>query len=378
MRIGIITWFTGPNYGTNLQAIALQYYLRKQSYEVCIVNCEVDSEYSKNRKTLIERIEFFPEKWAQKFARRVFFKKLIAVRNKKLAASIRRNCVLTRRCNTERDLVETFNSFDLLISGSDQIWNPNWYHRFYYADYDGVKTRRISYAPSMGVTKILDEVEPEIKRSVSKFDVVSVRELNSVELLKPYTKYKPVVVVDPTLLLNSDDWASIFPPTGKAPKEDYVFGFFIEGNFDHLHATKTFADQHKLKYVFIPYSGMSYYQTGERHADAGLEDLLELIRNARYIITDSFHITVFSIIHRKQFYSFMRYRDNPATCTNSRIQNLLRMTGLESRGLKFGTRTIKNLPDIDYAPHVEMLQREIEKSKRFLETSIRGEYEGEM
>ena len=74
----------------------------------------------------------------------------------------------------------------------------------------------------------------------------------------------------------------------------------------------------------------------------------------------------------------MRYRDNPTTCTNSRIQNLLRMTGLESRGLKFGTRTIKNLPDIDYAPHVEMLQREIEKSKRFLETSIRGEYEGEM
>lgn len=149
MRIGIITWFTGPNYGTNLQVIALQYYLRKQDYEVCIVNCEVDSEYSKNRKTLIERIEFFPEKWAQKFARRVFFKKPIAVRNKKLAASIRRNCVLTRRCNTERDLVETFNSFDLLISGSDQIWNPNWYHRFYYADYDGVKTRRISYAPSI-------------------------------------------------------------------------------------------------------------------------------------------------------------------------------------------------------------------------------------
>ena len=96
MRIGIITWFTGPNYGTNLQVIALQYYLRKQDYEVCIVNCEVDSEYSKNRKTLIERIEFFPEKWAQKFARRVFFKKPIAVRNKKLAASIRRNCVLTQ------------------------------------------------------------------------------------------------------------------------------------------------------------------------------------------------------------------------------------------------------------------------------------------
>ena len=226
MKIGIITWFTGPNYGTNLQAIALQYYLRKQRYAVELVNCEVESAYNKNRRTLIEKIEFFPEKWAEKFARRVFFKSEKAIRDEKLAKTIHKNCILTRRCDAEKDLVEVFNSFDLLISGSDQIWNPNWYHRFYYADYEGVTTRRISYAPSMGVTKILDEVEPEIKRSVSKFEAVSVREENAVSLLEPYSKYKPAVVVDPTLLLDSNDWASILPPTGVAPKSDYVFGFF--------------------------------------------------------------------------------------------------------------------------------------------------------
>lgn len=193
-----------------------------------------------------------------------------------------------------------------------------------------------------------------------------------------YSKYKPVVAVDPTLLLDSNDWASILPPTGAAPKSDYVLGFFIEGNFDHLHATKKFAKQKKMKYVFVPYSGLSYYQIGDRRADAGLEDLLELIRNARYVITDSFHITVFSIIHRKQFYSFMRYRENPVTSTNSRIRNLLHTAGLENRGLEFGTRKIKELPDIDYAPHMKMLQQEIEKSKEFLQKSIRGEYRGEV
>ena len=83
MRIGIITWFTGPNYGTNLQAIALQYYLRKQGYEVELINCEVESEYSKNRRTFIEKIEFFPEKCAQKLACRVFFKKEKAIRDEK-------------------------------------------------------------------------------------------------------------------------------------------------------------------------------------------------------------------------------------------------------------------------------------------------------
>lgn len=378
MKIGIITWFTGPNYGTNLQAIALQFYLRKQGYEVEIVNCEVESEYNKNRKTAIERIEYFPEKWAQRFARRVFFKKEKAIRDEKLAKSIQKNCVLTRRCENEQDLVEVFNSFDLLVCGSDQIWNPNWYHRFYYADYDGVTTRKISYAPSMGVTRIIDEVVPEIRRSVSKFDAVSVREENAVEMLAPYAKKRPVVVVDPTLLLNADDWAMLLPPTGKAPKDDYVLGFFIESNYKHFRATKKFADQKKMKYVFVPYSGVSYFQIGDRHADAGLEDLLELIRNARYIITDSFHITVFSIIHRKQFYSFMRYRENPNTCTNSRIQNLLHMAGLENRELAFGTREIKEEPDIEYASHVKMLKQEIDKSKVFLHESVSGDYKDDL
>ena len=86
----------------------------------------------------------------------------------------------------------------------------------------------------------------------------------------------------------------------------------------------------------------------------------------------------FSIIHRKQFYSFMRYRENPVTSTNSRIRNLLHTAGLENRGLEFGTRKIKELPDIDYAPHMKMLQQEIEKSKEFLQKSIRGEYRGEV
>ena len=85
-----------------------------------------------------------------------------------------------------------------------------------------------------------------------------------------------------------------------------------------------------------------------------------------------YHIT------RKQFYSFLRYRENPITCTNSRIQNLLSMTGLEKRKLEFGTRKIKELPDINYAPHIEMLQHEIEKSKEFLLKSVRGEYKGEL
>lgn len=378
MRIGIITWFTGPNYGTNLQAIALQYYLRKQGHEVELVNCEVESEHVKDRRSFIEKIGCQPEKYTGKLVRHILFKNEIAARNKKMASAIQKNCILTKRCENEKDLVEIFNSFDLLISGSDQIWNPNWYHRFYFADYDGVSTRKISYAPSMGVTMIEADIEPEIRRSISKYDAVSVREDKAIPLLEPYTKYKPVVVVDPTMLLDANDWNSIFPSKENVSKEDYILGIFLDGTLNHLHAAKAFARKKKMKYVYVPYSGLTYFQMGERHADAGLEDLLELIRNAKYVITDSFHISVFSIIHRKQFYTFARFKENPLTCTNARVRNLLRMSGLQNREIMYGTRNIVELPDIDYGSHVEMLQWEIEKSKKFLEKSIRGEYKGEL
>ncbi len=378
MKIGIITWFTGPNYGTNLQAIALQYYLRKQGHDVEVVNCEVESKYARNRRTFIEKIAFQPEKYAGKFARNVFFRDAIKSRDEKLKKAILKNCVLTRRCENEKDLVDTFNSFDLLISGSDQIWNPNWYHRFYFADYDGVTTRKISYAPSMGVTKIEAEVEPEVRRSISKYDVVSVREDKAVPLLEPYLTHKPEVVVDPTLLLDSNDWESIFLSTGKAPKEDYVLGIFLEGTISHMHAARRFAAKKHMKYVYIPYSGISYYQSGDRYADAGLEDLLELLRNAKYVITDSFHITVFSIIYKKQFYTIARFKENPLTSQNSRIRNLLRISGLQDRELKYGTRKIVELPDINYASRMEMLQSEIDRSKQFLQESVRGECKGKL
>lgn len=84
------------------------------------------------------------------------FKSEIAEREKKLSNAISDNCNLTSRINSEQELIEVCNTFDLLICGSDQIWNPNWYDRFYYADYNEICAVRISYACSMGVNTIPD------------------------------------------------------------------------------------------------------------------------------------------------------------------------------------------------------------------------------
>lgn len=96
-----------------------------------------------------------------------------------MKAEIQRNCVFTEKITSEQNYIDVCNKCDILICGSDQIWNPNWYHRFYYADYDQIQSRIISYAPSMGVNAIREEQADEIKRSLSRLSAVSVREKRS-------------------------------------------------------------------------------------------------------------------------------------------------------------------------------------------------------
>ena len=153
MKIGIITWFTGPNYGTNLQAIALQYFLHQQGNDVSIINYDVAPPTVKNcGRNIIEKIKNQPHKYLTKYAL-YKYKAQILNRNKKMVSEIQKNCNFTDRIQSEEELIENCNKFDLLICGSDQIWNPNWYNKFYYADYPEILTPRISYAPSLGVNK---------------------------------------------------------------------------------------------------------------------------------------------------------------------------------------------------------------------------------
>ena len=138
----------------------------------------------------------------------------------------------------------------------------------------------------------------------------------------------------------------------------------------HLKATRDFANEHNYKLVWIPYKGMTYIQNADIRADAGLDDLLNLIRYAEYIITDSFHITVFSIIFEKQFYTFQRFEENSFTSQNVRVTNLLEMTNLQSRLIPYQSVKINEKSEICYELHITKLKKEIEKSKQFLIKAI--------
>lgn len=368
-KIGIITWFTGPNYGTNLQAIALQYYLRKQGYKVNIINYEVQfSKQETERKNWIRKLVYMPRKLVVNYAISKY-RNEIEERDNKLTIAIQKNCILTSKVKNLNELINICNSYDLLICGSDQIWNPNWYNRFYFADYDEIKTRRIAYAPSMGVNAISDTVIPDIKRSISKFDHVSVRENKAADLLEPYTDRRPTVVVDPTFLVSKKEWECIFE-LKETDDQDYILAFFLNDEFNHLKATKKFAKRNSCRLILVPYKGITYLQSADICADAGVEDLLRLIKNAKYVVTDSFHITVFSIIFNKQFFTFQRFKDDEFTSQNVRVLNLLEMTGLEERLVPFKSKKIVDMEDITYSKCMMKLDNQIKNSKKYLNTAI--------
>ncbi|MDA5538616.1 polysaccharide pyruvyl transferase family protein [Streptococcus thermophilus] len=371
MKIGIITWFTGPNYGTNLQAIALQYFLHQQGNDVSIINYDVAPPTVKNcGRNIIEKIKNQPHKYLTKYAL-YKYKAQILNRNKKMVSEIQKNCNFTDRIQSEEELIENCNKFDLLICGSDQIWNPNWYNKFYYADYPEILTPRISYAPSLGVNNIPKDKLREIITGLKKFDAISVREENGADILTPYLEEKPSVVLDPTFLLSEDDWASIFPLKNDHESNDYVLAFFLAENKQHFRATQDFAKRHNLKYIIVPYVGISYLQKGEKLAETSSGDLLNLIRNAKYVITDSFHITVFSLIHKKQFYTFQRFKEDAYSSQNVRITNLLKLVHLENRMIPYEMTSIMDLEDINYIEKSSIMKREISKSMEFLLTSIK-------
>lgn len=366
MKIGIITWFNGINYGTNLQAIALQKFLKEQGYDVKLINFSVTSERTPD--IFIKKL-FQPKRYIRKYVN-LKYKKEIKERERNIAATTLKNCSFTKKINSEKDYIEVCNSFDLLICGSDQIWNPNLYHRFYYADFKDITTRKIAYAPSLGVSDISAENAVKLKKSIKGFESVSVREDEGAKILEKLLHIKPQVVVDPTMLISADEWNKL--ASKRIENDRYVLSMFLTDNLRHWHAAKKFAAEKDLKHVVVPYCEMSYMQGDRRCIETGTEDMLALIRDAEYVITDSFHITVFSVLFQRQFMVFQRFKSNAYTSQNSRVECLLRATGLEARYIPYGTDNIRYIIPIDYDKVNSKLQTEIESSKNYLLRAVEG------
>lgn len=260
---------------------------------------------------------------------------------------------------------------DAYVCGSDQIWNPERFQGAgpFYLDFAPKDRNRIAYAPSVAMTYIPDAMKKRYRCLISQFADVSVREQKGCAAIEEATGIRPEWVMDPTFLLSKEDWESFSDVQIDAP-ERYVFCYFL-GKENLLRSRKSInriAKDYGAKVIVLPFGRHKADRKWLGSLNVGPQEFVALIRNAQYILTDSFHGTSISILLNKNFsvYSGM----STATYANryDRIANILNICGLESREYT-GHKNI-DITSIDYSKVNACLNPMINRSQQFLNCAL--------
>ncbi len=333
MKIGVLTLPLHNNFGGNLQAYALQKVLRDLGHNAVLIDksryvslgpwyikypiyiknallkyimrqkvvVRPDIEINKIHKTIAQHTEPFIDKYIKRIYTRDF-------------------------SNIKRD------NFDAIIVGSDQVWRPRYFgQRIENAYLDFAKewdVKRIAYAASFGTEEweYNDEQTANCTTLLKKFNAVSVRESSAVKLCKGKFGVEAQHVLDPTLLLNKEDYIKLFERTKTPQSEGNLFCYIL----DKGKETSSIIDGISKDKVLSPFYVNSRHEEPnaplEERIQQPVEKWLRAFHDAEFVITDSFHACVFSIIFNKPFIVYGNKERGMA-----RLESLLKLFGLEDR-----------------------------------------------
>ena len=193
--------------------------------------------------------------------------------------------------------------------------------------------KKIAYATSFGVSNIAKEQETKAKVFLSRIDYLSAREESGQKIIKDHTGRDVPLVCDPALLMTSDEWDEEISAE-RLIDGSYIFCYFMGDNPWQREFVKELKSKTGFKIVALLHLDQ-YIRSDEDYIDeapydVGPAEFINLVKNAEYICTDSFHGTVFSIIYRRTFFTFKRFSEKATLSTNSRIDTLLGRMGLQN------------------------------------------------
>ena len=370
-KIGTITYHSSYNHGSCLQAYALQTFMQNSFRDIdySIINLRTDRQknyYAFREKTTIKN-----------FIKRMLLLgsgKKLNKRFNNYEEFINKKLNITDEYKTLDSLKNANFKFDVFISGSDQIWNlsPLDFDWSYYLEFCH-GARKVSYAASFG-QNTLDASEQQlarIKNDLDDYYAISVREEGSARNVEYITGKKPVINVDPTLLIEKKEWESIIREDAFR-KKDYIFLYDVKGSKDAYKVAKAMSKLYKMPVVIVRESAKYHllYRSFIKKYEAGPIEFLNLIKNAKMVVSSSFHGTVFSIIFQKPFFSV----DNGS---DLRLIDLLKNTGLEERRITYNdsSEKIKYVYDIDFRKSEKYIIHERERSRQYLKKAL--EFDGE-
>lgn len=336
-RVGILTFHQAHNYGAMLQAWALTHYINTMGYQAEIINyhsAEVSRLYRfipwQLRPPVKRILKEYPLKTAIKICLKELWRLHPVIRVWwKRRDSFKRFMNRYLHCHGKGLSLRQLNDlpYDAVICGSDQIWVTQ--DPAYYAGFE-TKARKIAYAPSIGNQQFPVEMHSTIYRWLRDFDAVSVREQSLADyLVGLYGCPMPPVTLDPTLLLQASDYNEI-TAENQHPEKAYVFVYCVLENDSMVQMAQTYAQEHDMDVIVLRGFWRDDVKDQIQDAQSGPEEFLSYIKNAAYVVTNSFHGTVFSILFHVPFASV--YPDGG----NNRIDNLLQALNLQDRHVAEG------------------------------------------
>ena len=259
--------------------------------------------------------------------------------------------------------------YDLILSGSDQIWNPKIFPdgRFDPVFFGAFSTRRkIAYAPSFGVPHIPEGMEEELRSYLEQFSHISVRERQGREIVKEITGKDVPVVLDPTLLLTAEQWSAMAAPLDRSG--GYILCYCISKPGALAPYIQRLAEETGLPVVQLCGIRQKVHPKAACVLDAGPSEFLGLFQNASYVCTNSFHGTVFSVQFQKPFFTAVAPSELAAP-ESSRTFSILSRLGLTERII--GTGATAGLDDtIDWADVDRRLRSARQSSLDYLRAAL--------
>ena len=339
-KTATVTWITYENYGTCLQAYALQHVLETLGYE----NIIVDDRRFIPQKGLKGHIGTFLS---------ILNGKKIPSRHTYFQSFKSHNMKIDDDWGT---LSELDNKYDIFLCGSDQIWSPNVrFNPFYYLSFTNKK--KIAYAPSTGTGNLPQEFKDRIKPFIECFTKISVREKSGALALSRFIDKPISVTLDPTLLLSAEEWKKVeITPESQG---QYLLCYFLTPNQWYMDYVQEYSRKTGVK-IKIFFTNPLYKNYGDEQLIAGPGEFIGYIHNAHKVFTDSFHAAAFSIMYRKDFVAFKRFKDGAHLDQNARIADLFAELGLESHFVgDCDLKEMDNMPLLNY----EIIFKKIETLK---------------
>lgn len=330
-KLGIVTINDYSNYGNRLQNYALQEFLKSFDYEV---NTITNLPHKKDFKVKIANFKLAISKLNKELIYKLQKKKLVKENAELIERKINNFKKFTTTYIKEKNYnhltEENLNEYEYFITGSDQIWNP-YFRKGNANDFlvFAPKEKRLSYAPSFGVSKIPKYYENLYKEWLLGFSDISVREASGQLLVNELSNQKATVLLDPTLMLEKKEWENLFKKEKvKNLSSKFILTYFLG---DIPKEAQKYLDEisknEKIKVINI-----ASFDDKENY-DLDPADFLQLIDSANLFLTDSFHGVVFSVIFDTPFIVFDREDNSPSM--NSRIDNLLSKLLLENKKAEF-------------------------------------------